>query len=232
MRLEFHNLKNHLFFLIFLCLFAGENLFAQTPNSLLWEPEVKFKFSTEDSWKHSFGIASRNFFFTYMEGEKIQGSSQEHIELNHFTSYRLGKKTSAALGFRYRFREIFDDSRYDEFRIIEQFNYFNPVSQWGIAHRFRFEQRLRNIITIYRLRYQIGISRPLSEAFSLGFSTEFLYSMAKNLRPAPDQRFTLEVENSSFANLDLSAGIEYRYEDYTGESENNFIILSGATIKL
>lgn len=220
-----------LFFLI--ALLPGYlTLHAQTPTSLLWEPEAEVNFSTEGPWSYSFGVANRSLFSTYLDGEKIAGSNQEHFELNQFTTYRTSENSAVALGFRYRFREAFDDSRYDEFRMIEQFTYSHPDTYLGWGHRFRFEQRFRNVATIFRLRYRLGISRPLGEEFGVGLSTEFLYSMAAEYKPEAEQRFTLEFENSSINNVELSAGIELRHENYNNFPENNFYLLTGVSIDL
>lgn len=205
---------------------------AQTPNSLLWEPEVKVNLSTESPWSYSFGVANRSLFSTYLEGEKVAGPNQEHFELNQFTTYKTSANSAVALGFRYRFREVFDDSRYDEFRIIEQFKYSQPDTYLGWGHRLRFEQRFRNVVTIFRLRYQLGISRPLGEEFGVGLSTEFLYSMAADYKPEADQRVTLEFENTSIENVELSAGIELRHENYNNSPENNYYLLTGVSIDL
>lgn len=219
-------------FFVLLIFSTYSRLQAQTPTSLLWEPEAKVTFSTESPWSYSFGIANRSLFNTYLEGEKIAGSNQEHFELNQFTTYRTSANSAVALGFRYRFREAFDDSRYDEFRMIEQFSYSHPDTYLGWGHRFRFEQRFRNVVTIFRLRYQLGISRPLGEKFGVGLSTEFLYSMAEGNHPEADQRFTLEFENNSIENVELSAGVEWRHENYNNFAENNIYLLTGISVKL
>ena len=217
--------------LFFLLIFTGAKSFSQTEKSLLWEPEFDVTLPSDNKFAFTFGMANRYLFVSRMDGERINESEQQHFELNQFTKYKTGSNSSVSLGFRYRFREVFEDSRHDEFRIIEQFNYSHPESFLNFAHRFRFEQRFRDL-TIYRLRYRIGIARPLSEEFGIGFSTEFLYSMIKDVRPATDQRFTVELENSSFENLELSAGVELRREDYTGAPASEIYFLTGASLKL
>lgn len=227
--------KRHFQVLLFSALLfagtTGTKLLAQTPNSLLWEPEFEVEFSTAERWSHSFGIANRSSVFTYVEGERVADAAQEHLELNHFTAYKTGSQSAVALGIRYRFREAFDESRHDELRFIEQFSYKHPETFLNWSHRFRFEQRLREL-TIYRLRYQLGISRPLGEEFGLGLATEFLYSMVNGLSPEAEQRFTLKAENTSLQNIELSAGIEFRKESYLHSPENNFYLLTGVSLSL
>ena len=222
------------FWIFFLAgiLYCNYSAVAQsTPRSLLWEPEFDVTFPAQNEWSFSLGMANRYLFQTSLEGEQVAANDQQHFELNQFSHYKIGDRATLSLGFRYRFREAFKDSRHDEFRIIQQFGYKLRGVLFTPAHRLRFEQRFRDL-TIYRLRYRIGVSQALSEEFGLGLSTEFLYSMVKDLRPETDQRFTIKLENSSFKNLDLSAGVELRREDYTGAPSSEFYILSGASLKL
>lgn len=220
-------------FLFLIIFFSGTTFVgAQSSTSLYWEPEFGVTLSTETPWFYSFGVANRSLHYQAVEGEKVEDFEQVHIELSQFTGYAIGENTAIGLGLRYRFREIFDDSRYDEFRIIEQISYAHPESSLNLAHRFRAEQRFRNVVTEHRLRYQIGIARSLSDNFEAGISTEALYSMANGVQPELEQRLTVEVENSSFRNLELSLGLEYQYENYLNIPESELFILSGVTLKL
>lgn len=202
-----------------------------TPRALLWEPEFDVTLPSENDWKFTFGVANRYLFNSYLNGERFNENEQQHFEINQFTGYKINDNANVSLGFRYRFRETFEESRHDEFRIIQQVGYKMNGILLTPAHRFRFEQRFRDL-TIFRLRYRIGISQALAKDFDLGLSTEFLYSMVINLKPEADQRFTLKLENSSFKDLDLSAGIELRREDYTGAPVSEFYILSGVSLEL
>ncbi|MDX1604446.1 MAG: DUF2490 domain-containing protein [Salinimicrobium sediminis] len=202
-----------------------------TPRSFLWEPEFSVDLPSDNKWGFSFGIANRYLFESRLDGEQINENEQQHFEVNQFTSYKTGENSSVALGFRYRFRETFNDSRHDEFRMIQQFGYKHRGTFLTPAHRFRFEQRFREN-TIFRLRYRIGISQPLGEDFAVGLSTEFLYSMIKDFKPEADQRYTIKFENSSIKNLELSAGVELRREDYAGAPTSEIYILSGINLQL
>ena len=216
---------------LFIFLTFSNSVYGQTPSSLYSETEFNFEIPSPGPLKYSLGMSNRNILFTYVDGEKVAGSGQEHLELNQFTSYGLSKRSSIALGFRYRFREVFDDEKYDEFRILEEFNYSHhnfPV----IKHRLRFEQRFKNVVTEFRLRYRLGISQPLGKEFIIGLSTETLYSMTKNLKPAAEQRLTLKFSNSSVKNLELNAAFQWQYENYNISPENSFYLLTGATLKL
>ena len=205
---------------------------AQSNRQLFWEPEVELEIPTETSWFFSIGAANRSQQFEIVDGERIGDRNQEHFELNSFVGYELSDLLSASVGIRYRFAEIFDEEVYDEYRLIEQLNYANPTAWMNLKHRFRFEQRFRNVIDVYRLRYQIGISEPLGSDFKASLSTETLYSMASGISPELDQRFTFEVSNSSFEDVELSLGFEYQYENYTRAAENEMFILTGVEIEL
>ena len=223
-------LKKSSFPILFFLVLVVQHSHAQSNRQLFWEPEVELEISTETPWSFSIGAANRAQQFEVVDGERIGDRNQEHFELNSFIDYELTEMLSASVGFRYRFAEIFDDERYDEYRLIEQLNYANPTAWMSLKHRFRFEQRFRNVINIYRVRYQIGISEPLGSDFKAGLSTETLYSMAPGLSPELDQRFTLQISNSSIKNVELSVGFEYQYENYTRVAENEMFILTGVEI--
>lgn len=216
----------------FLYLANSQTTLAQsTPRSYLWEPEFDVTLPSQNDWQFTFGLANRYLFYSELNEERLIEKDQQHFEINQFTTYKTSRNAAVSLGFRYRFREIFEDSRHDELRIIEQLSYKHRGVFLTPAHRIRFEQRFRDL-TIFRLRYRLGISQPLNDQFDLGLSTEFLYSMVKDLRPETDQRFTIKIGNSSFKNLDLSAGVELRREDHTGAPSSEFYILTGASLQL
>ena len=221
--------KHLIIFLLFLCL-AG-SVKAQTPRSLSWETEFDLELPAQGDWGFSFGAANRYLIFSKVDGDRVTDYDQEHIELNHFTSYSSSENALLSLGLRYRFRDVFEETRQDEFRIIEQFEYTHQNTFLTPEHRLRFEQRFREA-TIFRLRYQVGIWRQLNEDFGLGFSTEFLYSMQNESRPEMEQRFALELSNFSFENLELSLGVDLRREDFTGYPGTEYFLLTGATLQL
>lgn len=228
-KMDFPSLSRTLF--LFVLLFGSQEILAQNPHEFFWEPDFKINVSTESRWAYSFGIANRGLLAERFDGEKISGYENQHIELNQFTKYNIGENSALSLGFRYRFRETFDDSRHDEFRIIQQFNYSHSNSAIGLSHRARFEQRFRNE-TIFRLRYQIGISRPLNEVFSIGLSTEALYSMSRNSKPGAEQRFNIGIDNTSFKNVELSFGFSYQMAEYNISLVNEYFFLTGVALDL
>ena len=225
--------KWHFSILLFSTLILGSNsLKAQTtPRSFFLEPEFSVSLPSKNDWKFTFGVANRYLFNTHLDGEKIEEDEQQHFEINQFTHYRWTQNTSLSLGIRYRFREAFDDSRHDELRIIQQLEYKHNGVLLNPGHRFRFEQRFREE-TIFRLRYRLAVKQPLGEEFALGLSTEFLHSMIKDNKPETDQRFTFILQNTSFNNLEINAGVELRREDYLGDPASEIYLITGINLQL
>ncbi|WP_324719842.1 DUF2490 domain-containing protein [Salinimicrobium sp. HB62] len=223
--------KWHFSILILTCLLLGSSANAQTPKAYLWETEFDLELPSRGNWGFTFGAGSRYLFAAEVEGETVKENIQQHLELNHFTAYNSSESLTISLGLRYRFREVFEEALQDEIRIIEQLEYSHLNAFLSPEHRIRFEQRFREA-TIFRLRYQFGVSQPLSPDSSLGLSTEFLYSMANDNRPKIEQRFGLELENSSVRNLELSLGVEYRRDDLTGFPGTEIFLITGAVLQL
>ena len=220
-----------IFFILFLYL-GATNISAQSDSYLYWDPQLTVKISTKSPWSYSFGVVNRTLHYKEVEGVNFSGSNQEHIELNHFTNYKTGSNTAVSLGLRYRFKEIFNDSRYDEFRTIEQFVYRHLGSSIGLAHRFRTEQRFLNVVTVHRARYRLGIAHALGENFALRLSTEALYSVANQRKPELEQRIALELKNSSLKNVDIGLSFEYHHDNYIYDLEKKFFVATGVTLKL
>lgn len=201
----------------------------QNSESYFYENEISLSVPLKEKWSMEVGLGNRGMFQERLEGEKISGYQHEHLEINHFTSYRARQSFVLGLGLRYRFREPFDDSKTDEFRIIEQVG-LAPASS-TFSHRFRLEQRFREN-TIHRLRYKLGHSTPLSSIFTLGVATEALYSVSAQTRPEAEQRFVVGLENSSFKDLELELTLEYRMENYLRHLGHEYFIITGVSFSL
>lgn len=225
------SLKRHFWTLIFSALFSVFSGMAQTPKSHFWEAEVDLLLPKKGNWEVAFGAGSRYLFLEEVDGAQVSKNEQQHLELNHFTTYNTSKNAAVSLGFRYRFREIFEKANENEFRIIQQFEYTHLSTFLTPEHRLRFEQRFREAPS-FRLRYQFGISQPLNADFSLALSTEFLYSMGKDQKPEMEQRFGLDLENTSFEKIELRLGLEMRREDFTGNPGTEYFLLTAATFQL
>lgn len=219
-------------FLFLLFIFQGATqITAQSSHSLLLEPEFNVVLQNEKPWSYSFGVAHRGILLEVYEEEKVRNYYTRHLDLNHYTRYSFNSQFQVALRVRYRLREIFDDIRHDEIRFMEEAEYEHSNWRFQPAHRLRIEQRIEDIVS-HRFRYKLGISQPVSEEFTATLATEALYSIAKNNKPEPEQRFAIGVENTSFKSLKLSLGLEYQLGDYLREPQRESYILTGATLYL
>lgn len=214
------------FFLLLIFLISG-NLKAQTSNEFLFEPVVEFNFLSESDWSYSFAVANRSLLGANISGEKVADFTNVHIEVSPFIHYQVGESSEIAVGMRYRFREIYNELAKDRFKFVEEYNYAHPNSLLNVGHRFRMEQKFRTEETIFSFRYRVGIAQALNEEFALGLSTEALYHISEVSKPEAEQRFTLEIANNYFENIEITAGFQYRMDNYFDDLANEYFILAG-----
>ena len=220
-------------FFFLLVTIAGQDVFSQGIKPIFSENEFSVAISTSSSWSYSFGIANRALLMERGDDLEEVRYAGEHLELNHFTSYSTGENSEASLGLRYRFRDLFHEENADEFRMIQEFSASSENLFIGWSHRGRFEQRFRNQETIFRLRYQFGLSKPITRKTSFELATEALYSMSPQSKPEHEQRVEVGFENTSLQNWEFSFSLEYRMENYLQDrQQNELFILTGATLNL
>lgn len=205
--------------------------YSQDTHSILLEPEFNVVLQSENQWSYSFGMAHRGIILEIYEKEKVPTYYTEHLELNHYTQYSFSSRFEVALRIRYRLREIFEDIKHDEIRFIEEFEYTHTGWPFQPKHRVRIEQNIENLVS-YRARYQFSASQPISREFLLILGTEALYGIAKNQKPEPEQRFEVGITNTSFGDLELSLGLEYRLDNYIRDPQREYFVLTGATLHL
>ncbi|WP_029037318.1 DUF2490 domain-containing protein [Salinimicrobium xinjiangense] len=220
------------YLLLFTFLLFYLPLHSQDTHALLLEPVVRVVINDTDSWSYSFGVAHRGILLETYDKKRINGYNTEHLEFNHYTRYRISGSSAVALRFRYRINTWFNESRTNEQRIIQEYLLVPGSSFLNLWHRARFEQRFVDDFTIFRGRYRIGITQALSQEFSIGASTEALYSLSSKLKPQPEQRFMLSLENTSIDDLDLNVGLEYRLDNYIRDPVRHTFIYTSATIYL
>lgn len=216
-----------LFFLLF-----SKTAFSQDAEALMMEPEFTVHISTETRWSYSIGLANRGILIDEIEADNFSENVTEHIEVNSWVIYATGENSDVSLGIRYRFREFFDPDQENLFRILQQYYTENSTPFLGWWHRARFEQRFGPTLTIFRLRYEFGLSRPISRKFNLELSTEALYSMSRSFKPQPEQRVALQLVATSIGSWDFNLGPEYRMDNYIRDQQNNLFILAGAKLNL
>ncbi len=219
-------------FLFLICSFHSfQKVYSQDTYSLLLEPEFNVVLQSEHQWAYSFGIGQRGVILDINEEEKIQNYYTEHLELSHYTQYSFSSRFQVALRVRYRFREIFEDLKHDEIRFIEEFEYKHASWRFQPKHRIRIEQRIEDLVS-YRTRYELSASQPISSEFLFILATETLFGIAKNQKPEPEQRFEIGIANTSFENLELNLGLEYRIDNYIRYPQREYFISTGVTLHL
>ncbi|WP_029035634.1 DUF2490 domain-containing protein [Salinimicrobium terrae] len=217
-------------FVLFLVLGCNVS-FSQNPHAYFYENEFGLSLPVSTDWSMDIGAGYRGLLQERSLGKKIESYQSEHIELNHFTDFKANPSLVLSLGLRYRFRELFNPSAIDEFRIIEQVKIQPANSTLPLSHRFRVEQRFREH-TIHRVRYQLGFSQPVGKGFSFKAATEALYAVSANLKPEAEQRFSLGVENSSLQDLELGLSLEYRLGNYALDPAHEFFVVTGVSLSL
>ena len=213
-------------------LFAG-NLRAQDKFISFLQPDISLNLDRPNRWSFNFGIANRNRIYFQDESE----FNTRFIELSHFSSYEVGFYGKLSLGLRYRFSEMFDDRAHDEIRITEQYSRSRNYNALKVAHRFRFEQRLRSN-TIFRTRYQFSVQLPLKgdridqNEYFIAANTEALYSFSEVIKPVVSQRIGLALGREITKTAIIDLGTEYRLENYSREAIHELFFELGLTLSL
>ena len=93
-------------------------------------------------------------------------------------NYKINKNLSATIGYAFLNTDTtfnLDGGDFNEHRIYEDFNVKHKISKLGFAHRFRAEQRFFNSQTGHFIRYQLGLSYPLSSKWSTYIYDEIFF---------------------------------------------------------
>lgn len=117
-------------------------------------------------------------------------------------NYKINNNLSATLGYAYLNTDSsfsLDGGNVNEHRIYEDFNIKHKANKLGFAHRFRAEQRFFNATTAHFIRYQIGLSYPLSHNWSTYLYNEIFFD------------FDDEAYNQNW----LGAGFQYKISKAT-----------------
>ncbi len=84
-------------------------------------------------------------------------------------NYKIDNTLSATLGYAYLNTDTafgIDGGAFNEHRVYEDLLANHKISELGLAHRLRAEQRFFNSQTGHLLRYQLGLSYPISNKWS------------------------------------------------------------------
>jgi hypothetical protein len=197
--------------------------------------ESGFAVDHKVSTSYSMNFASRTRYYLYQNSNTNFKNRQ--LDFVHFSTLKLDYNHSLSFGVQYRFREAFDDGS-NELRLIQQFNYTKKNLALRFGHRFRFEQRILDDLTILRYRYRYALNFPLNgEKLDVGesyleTSMEALLSQSQNIKPEIDHRTTAQIGWLISEKLKLQIGLEYRFEAFNIKTEELLFILTSAILKL
>jgi outer membrane receptor for ferrienterochelin and colicin len=185
--------------------------------------------------RYSMNFASRSRYYLYQNSDT--NLKKRQLDFVHFSTLKLDYNHSLSFGVQYRFREAFGDGN-NELRLTQQFNYIKKNLALRFSHRFRFEQRILDDLTVFRSRYRFALDFPLNgEKLDVGesylvTSMEALLSQSQKLKSEIDHRTTAQIGWLISKKLKLQIGLEYRFEAFNIETEELLFILTSATLKI
>ncbi|MFT5738571.1 MAG: hypothetical protein ACI9SG_002927 [Maribacter sp.] len=223
---------SYLFLLFFLC--TSSVLEAQDNLTGYWQPDVGINYKVTPNYAHNFSLAKRSYI---LKEDQTQFAVRQ-LDVVHFSNLKIGTDKSFGLGVQYRFRDIFERTKENELRFVQQYNVTKSTRGLRLGNRFRSEQRITKSSTIHRFRYRFALDFPLQgEELDVGesyivVSTEALLSVAKATVPEYDQRLTANLGWLLDQNTKLQIGAEYRTENYTQGTEHVFFLLTSIVLSL
>ncbi|MDR6299473.1 DUF2490 domain-containing protein [Mesonia maritima] len=231
--------KKFRFLFFFLILLFGK-LSAQENFNGFINPAISVSIKNETPWSYTFGIARRDIVFTDIENkrnfsEEVKFEGQ-FLELNHFTSRKVGFYGKVSAGIRYRFIETFTGKQ-NETRFIEQYAYGKKLNRFKIAHRLRLAQRFREKTT-FRTRYRFSVEFPLNgdnvdaKEFLLVTSAEGVWEFGKDELPNFGVRYSNYIGYKIFDNAVINLGLEYRYRNFTQNPYTQLFLISALKVSL
>ena len=209
-------------FRIFFCLLPVLS-YSQVVDEVLFQPGIKVSWNNNSRWSFNTSIEQRTSF--------DENTEALHIQLAQFAQYEIGFYSQLGIGMMYR--ELFDQERPEELRLTEQYVFAKKYNQFKLAHRLRWDQRLRDERTTHRWRYQLSGSIPLNGSqvdateYYISAHAETLFIAENQRLPAYDQRVGIALGKQLGSSYKLQLETEYRWEDFTaGTSRLLFVNLS------
>ena len=195
----------------------------QLVDDVIFQPAIKIVWHNNSRWSFNTALEQRNNMTNEVD--------PLHINLTQFANYEIGFYSQIGLGVMYR--ELFDENNPEELRVTEQFVHAKKYNQFKVAHRLRWDQRLRSDRVTHRWRYQLSGSLPLSgnkidtSEYYLTANLETLLIAENNVGPAYDQRLGFGLGKQLETKYKLQLNTEYRWEQFTTENQRSlFIYLS------
>ncbi len=207
---------------------------AQENLTIYLEPQTSFNYKVAGNYHHNFAFSNRSYLF---RNENFQLKVRQ-LDIVHFSSLKIRDNQSIGFGIQYRFREAFENDRSNELRLTQQYNITHKYRNLRFGDRFRAEQRFTQSATVHRFRYRLALDFPLQGVqLDIGepyfiVSTESLLSVAKGSKPEYDQRVTAHLGWLLSPKTKLQLGSEYRFENYTQNTENVLFFLTGLILSL
>ncbi|GGD52341.1 hypothetical protein GCM10011361_18770 [Muriicola marianensis] len=210
------------------------SLMGQDSFTTYFQPQLAFNYKVLPFYSHNLTIGNRNYI--YRDGEtQFQG---RNLDITHFSTFSSGANSSLGLGLMYRFRELFEPERNNEFRLTQQMNITSRPLIARYGHRLRSEQRIFPDLTIHRFRYRFTLDFPLQgekvdvrETYMI-LNAEALLSAGRGMSSQFDQRFTATLGWLLEEDLQWQVGLEYRMEDYTASTRPVLFLNSSLVFSL
>lgn len=198
------------------------------------QPQISLNYSLTPVYGHNFSITQRVFFLNPPEAMFLT----RHLDLAHFSNFKLPGHASLGFGILYRFREAFEDRDVNELRLTQQANFTFHQQSLRFGHRFRSEQRILPSITIHRFRYRFAVDGPLQGA-NLDFRElywighiEGLMSVGKGIGPIYGLRASAWLGYLANDTIRLQVGTEYRRIVSGNEGQSVLFLLSALILNL
>lgn len=201
--------------LLFLSLSISQKALSQS--AIRWEPEFSYTWESFEHWSFNTSLGGRNVWMDRAD-EGQETYDWQFMEGQFFTNYEFFDGSELGGGYKYRLIAPFNDefSGY-EHRLMQQYAFVSFVGARRVAHRFRAEQRIRNIGTSNRIRYRLSYDFPTNgqqldpgETYLI-FSEEVLWEF-NAYENELDNRLYLGIGWFFTDKRKLEAGIQYRLE--------------------
>jgi len=190
---------------LFLCIV----LTASAQNKIGILPQINTKLKISDGWEGSSKLEAKQIFFQNPYPNSESETEFERIDLESVFTRTKGPLSGVGLGYLIRY-----NGDYFIHRFIQQYSFSKKLTSLQISHRIRTDQTLeKDEATRYRLRYRIGLKKPLdnSNNFFLEFNNEYLSSLQ-------DKKGNLEIRAVGLVGYNISekdqfeVGLDYRAE--------------------
>ena len=111
-------------------------------------------------------------------------SDMQQLMLRFGANYKFNNTFSAYLGYGFFTTDAtfnIDGGDANEQRLVEDFNIKHKHSKFSFSHRFRLEHRFFSADTRHWIRYNLGVSHPISGNLSAYAYGEYFYSFTNKI---------------------------------------------------